>query len=71
MRQVVDIHELPLPTRAAPTWLGRLRAWLFKRGNRQRTVALRGCSRHLLRDIGLLDDRRSDALLRDDLMFRR
>jgi uncharacterized protein YjiS (DUF1127 family) len=71
MRQVVEIRRLPLPERAAPTWLGRLRAWLFKPRNRQKPVALRDCSRHLLRDIGLLDDRRGNALLRDDLMFRR
>jgi len=51
--------------------LGRLRAWLFEPRARQKTVALRDCSRHLLRDIGLLDDRRASTLLRDDLMFRR
>jgi uncharacterized protein YjiS (DUF1127 family) len=68
MRQVVEIRRLPLP---APTWLGRLRAWLFEARGRQKTVALRGCSRHLLRDIGLLDDRRSNELLRDEVMFRR
>jgi hypothetical protein len=44
---------------------------LFKPRDRQKPVALRDCSRHLLRDIGLLDDRRGNALLRDDLMFRR
>ena len=68
MRQVIEIRRLPLP---APTLLGQLRAWLFEPRPRQRTVALRDCSRHLLRDIGLLDDRRGNALLRDDLMFRR
>ena len=71
MRQVVEIRRLPLPARSAPTLLGRLRAWLFEPRARQKTVALRDCSRHLLRDIGLLDDRRGNALLRDDLMFRR
>ena len=71
MRQVIEIRRLPLPARAVPTWLGRLRACLFKPRDRQKTVALRDCSRHFLRDIGLLDDRRANALLRDDLMFRR
>jgi hypothetical protein len=71
MRQVVEIRRLPLPARSAPTLLGRLSAWLFKAGDRQKTVALRDCSRHLLRDIGLLDDRRGNTQLRDDLMFRR
>ena len=71
MRQVVEIRRLPLPARSAPTWAGRLHAWLFEARDRQKTVALRDCSRHLLRDIGLLDDRSANALLRDDLMFRR
>ena len=71
MRQVVEIRRLPLPAQSTPTWRGRLRAWLFEARDRQKTVALRDCSRHLLRDIGLLDDRRGNALLRDDVMFRR
>jgi hypothetical protein len=71
MRQVVEIRRLPLPARPAPTRLGRLLAWLFEPRSRHKTVALRDCSRHLLRDIGLLDDRRGNAQLRDDLMFRR
>jgi hypothetical protein len=71
MRQVVEIRGLPLPARSAPTWLGRLRAWLPGTGDRQKAIALRSCSRHLLRDIGLLDDRHANVLLRDDVMFRR
>jgi uncharacterized protein YjiS (DUF1127 family) len=71
MRQVIEIRRLPLPARSAPTWAGRLRAWLFKPRDRQKAIALRDCSRHLLRDIGLLDDRSANALLRDDVMFRR
>jgi hypothetical protein len=71
MRQVIEIRRLPLPAHAAPTGLGRLRAWLFRPRDPQKAVALRDCSRHLLRDIGLLDDRSANALLRDDLMFRR
>ena len=71
MRQVVEIRRLRLPARAAPTWAGRLRAWLLKPHDQQKVVALRDCSRHLLRDIGLLDDRSANTLLRDDVMFRR
>ena len=71
MRQVVEIRRLPLPARSAPTLLGRLRAWLFEPHATQKPIALRDCSQHLLRDIGLLDDRRGNTRLRDDLMFRR
>ena len=71
MRQVVEIRRLPLPARSEPTWLDRLHAWLFAARDRQKAVALRDCSRHLLRDIGLLDDRNANTLLRDDTMFRR
>jgi hypothetical protein len=70
MRQVLDICGNPLPARCAPTWLGRLRRWLFEPRDRHRAIALRDCSRHLLRDIGLLDDRRGSAFLRDDAMWR-
>jgi hypothetical protein len=71
MRQVLEIRRLPLPARSAPTWAGRLYAWLFGPRDLQKAFALRDCSRHLLRDIGLLDDRRANSLLRDDVMFRR
>jgi hypothetical protein len=71
MRQMVEIRRLPLPAQPAPTVLSRLRAWLFAPGERQKTIALRDCSPHLLRDIGLLDDRRGNALLRDGVMLRR
>jgi len=71
MRQVLEIRDVPPCEPPAIGWLARLRAWLFALGDRQKTIALRGCSRHLLRDIGLLDDRRGSDLLRDDLMFRR
>ena len=71
MRQVLDISGLPQCQAPRTGWLGRLRAWLFAPGDRQKTIALRDCSRHLLRDIGLLDDRRGNALLRDDAMLRR
>jgi uncharacterized protein YjiS (DUF1127 family) len=71
MRQVIENCGLPLPTQPAPTWLGRINAWLFATRDRQKAAALHTVSGHLLRDIGLLDDRRGNALLRDETMFRR
>jgi hypothetical protein len=71
MRQSLGIRRLPLRYALASGWLARLRAWLFGSGNRQKISALRDCSPHFLRDIGLLDDRRANRLLRDDVMFRR
>jgi hypothetical protein len=67
MRQVVEIRRLPAAPRTVPGWLARL----FQTGEQQKVAALRQCSRHLLRDIGLLDDRRANDLLRDDVMLRR
>jgi uncharacterized protein YjiS (DUF1127 family) len=67
MRQVVEIRRLPATPRAVPGWLARL----FQIGERRKVAALRHCSRHLLRDIGLLDDRCASDLLRDDVMLRR
>jgi hypothetical protein len=70
MRQVVEIRELPrCDTTEIGLW-GRLRLRVFG-SEGARIAQLDRCSDHLLRDIGLLDDRRGHALLRDDLMFRR
>lgn len=71
MRQVIEIRGLPAARRTVPGWLARLRAWLSEAGERRKVASLRHCSRHLLRDIGLLDDRRGNSLLRDDVMLRR
>ncbi len=71
MRQVIEIRRLPAAPRTLSGWLARLNAWLFETGERQKVAALRQCSRHMLRDIGLLDDRRANGLLRDDVMLRR
>lgn len=67
MRQVIGIRGLPASPRSVTGWLARL----FESGERRKVAALRHCSRHLLRDIGLLDDRRGSELLRDDVMLRR
>jgi uncharacterized protein YjiS (DUF1127 family) len=70
MRQGVEIRRLPLRPRTAPTWLGRLYAWLFETRDRQKTIALRHCSPHLLRDIGLTENLRSNHLLREHNFLR-
>ena len=71
MRQALGIRELPHCEPRALGWFGRLRIRLFGSGDRSKAAALQHCSPHLLRDIGLLDDRHAKHLLRDDLLFRR
>lgn len=71
MRQAIDIRRVPAAPRTRSGWLDRLQDWLFGPSERRKVAALRHCSRHLLRDIGLLDDRRANGLLRDDVMLRR
>jgi hypothetical protein len=71
MRQIVEIRRLPLCEAPSATWLSRLRARLFGPGGRPRTFPLQHCSAHLMRDLGLLDDRRANHLLRDEVLFRR
>ena len=70
MRQALEIRELPRCEPRAIGWLGRLRTRLFGSGDRSKVAALQHCSPHLLRDIGLLDDRHANHLLRDGV-FRR
>ena len=71
MRQVIEIGRNPLCKASSASWFGRLSAVLFGSADQHKIFALRHCSRHLLRDIGLLDDRRASALLRDERLFRR
>ena len=70
MTQAVECHGLPRNQTGGTGWLGWLRSRLFGSGDRRDVVALRHCSEHILRDIGLLDDRRGNRLLRDDVQFR-
>ncbi len=69
MRQALETRPRREPLWAG--WLGRLRIRLFGSRDRKKITALDHCSRHFLRDIGLLDDRRANHLLRDDAFFRR
>ena len=78
MTQALECHGLPQRTARVTErmargtgWLGWLRSRLFGSGDRRDVVALRHCSEHILRDIGLLDDRRGNRLLRDDVLLRR
>ena len=69
MTQALEIHGLRCREPRRLTWFGRLRARLLSLRNSRK--ALEHCSEHMLRDIGLLDDRRANRLLRDDALFRR
>ena len=78
MTQAVECHGLPQRTaheaeRAArgTGWLGRLLVRVFGSSDRKNLGDLRLCSEHVLRDIGLLDDRHGNRLLRDHVLFRR
>jgi hypothetical protein len=68
MKQAIEIRGLPRP---GGGWLAHLRIRLFGSGDQKKATELRHCSRHLLRDIGLLDDRRASRLLCDDAFYRR
>jgi hypothetical protein len=68
---VVEINRLPQFQAPRLGWLGRLRIRLFGSDDQKRVTELHQCSAHFLRDIGLLDDRRANRLLRDDALFRR
>jgi hypothetical protein len=71
MRQALEISRVPSCQGPHIGWLGRLRLRLFGSEDRKRITQLQHCSPHFLRDIGLLDDRRANDLLRDDVLFRR
>ena len=77
MTQAVECHGLPQraargteSAARATGWLGRLRTRLFGSRDRKDLADFRHCSEHMLRDIGLLDDRRGNRLLRDHVLFR-
>ena len=71
MRQALEIKTLPKCQAPRLGWLGRLRIRLFGSDDQKRVIELHQSSAHFLRDIGLLDDRRANHLLRDDALFRR
>ncbi|WP_119304727.1 hypothetical protein [Dongia deserti] len=71
MRQALEIHGLPRRERLDAGWLGRLRIWLFGANKADDAIPLEARSPHLLRDIGLAEDVRSNHLLREHNFFRR
>jgi hypothetical protein len=70
MGHALEIRKVPPCEAPTASWIGRLRARLFGASDRQKLVALRHCSQHFLRDIGLSDDVHGNGLLRDEV-FRR
>jgi hypothetical protein len=69
MRQAINISKLPHCPAPRLTWFDRLRA-LFGPSSRPGTIPLEARSAHLLRDIGLAEDVRSNPLLREGNFFR-
>ncbi len=69
MRQALEINR---PQCRAPRlgWVGRLRARLFGAGDSAQLVALRHCSAHFLRDIGLSEYPEANRLLQDHHLRR-
>jgi hypothetical protein len=71
MTQALEINSLPHRRVPRIGWLGRIGVLLFGVRNRRAAIALQYCSRHVLRDIGLVEDATPRRLLRDDDLFRR
>jgi hypothetical protein len=70
MTQVIEIRKFPVCDAPRATWFGRLRAKLFGVPSPERTIPLGASSPHLMRDIGLAEDVRSNHLLREHAPFR-
>jgi hypothetical protein len=70
MRQAVERCGIPPCQPAALGWLGRLRAMLFGSRDRRQLIALRHCSPHFLRDIGLSENPEINRLLQDHHLRR-
>lgn len=70
MRQAFETCRLPTAQPRQTGWLERLHARFFASGARRRLVALRHCSPHLLRDIGLSERPQINRLLQDHQLRR-
>lgn len=71
MTQAIEIPKLPLCNAPRASWVGRLRAKLFGSPAPHGIIPLEPRSSHLLRDIGLSDNPRTNHLFQDDRLFRR
>jgi hypothetical protein len=71
MTQAIEFTKLRRCETPRPSWLGWLRARLFGPAGGDCTIPLEASSPHLLRDIGLAEDVRTNHLLQDHLLFRR
>lgn len=70
MRQALEFDSLPHRRIPRIGWLGRLRARFFVSGDSAQLVALRHCSAHFLRDIGLSECPEANRLLQDHHLRR-
>jgi hypothetical protein len=70
MAQAVESCRLPSCQPRTTGWLGQLRARLFGSGDHRQLVALRHCSPHVLRDIGLSENPEVNRLLQDHHLRR-
>lgn len=70
MPQVVEYSQFPRCAAPPPTLLARVRAWLAAPPKKLGLVRFENPSRHLLRDIGLGDDRPANRLLQDHHLRR-
>jgi hypothetical protein len=70
MPQVVEYSQFSPRTAPRRSWIARARAWLSGGSATPGLVQFDHPSRHMLRDIGLGDDRPGNRLLQDHYMRR-
>lgn len=70
MPQAIEYSEFPRCTATRRSWVARVRTWLGGRPTTPGLVQLETHSRHMLRDIGLGDDRPDNRLLQDHYLRR-
>ena len=70
MPQAVEYSEFHRCTAPRRSWAARVRGWLGGQPATSGLVQFDNPSRHMLRDIGLGDDRPSNRLLQDHYLRR-
>ena len=70
MPQVVEYSEFPRCTAPRRSWAARVRDWLGGQPATPGLVQFDNPSRHLLRDIGMGEDRPRNRLLQDHYLRR-